>query len=156
VPYFREAVLGENREFKLGSIDQSGSKDLVALVSHTPCAIGYSGMGYHTADVKWLKVAKKKGDPGVEPSVESVKNKSYPLARPLYIYSLGEPRGAVKEYIDWILSRRWAEDRRGVGYVPSMTRFPSRSLPRSKPSWRGHEKRSFKRWTQTALDFANR
>jgi phosphate transport system substrate-binding protein len=116
--YFREVVLGENREFKLGSIDQSGSKDLVALVSSTPCAIGYSGMGYHTTDVKWLKVAKKKGDPGVEPSVESVKDKSYPLARPLYIYSLGEPSGPIKEYIDWILSDAGQKIVVELGYVP--------------------------------------
>ena len=43
--YFREAVVGKGRDFKLGSVDQSGSKDVVALVSRTPCAIGYSGMG---------------------------------------------------------------------------------------------------------------
>ena len=89
--YFREAVLGEGREYKLGSIDQSGSKDLVALVSRTPCAIGYSGMGYHTAEVKWLKVAKKKGEPGWSPAWPRVKDGSYPIARPLFIYTLGEP-----------------------------------------------------------------
>ena len=44
--YFREAVLGRTRELKLGSVDQSGSKDVVTLVSRTPCAIGYSGMAY--------------------------------------------------------------------------------------------------------------
>ena len=76
--YFREAVLGDNREFKLGSIDQSGSKDVVALVSSTPCAIGYSGMGYHTADVKWLKVAKQKGEAGVEPSVATAQGQDLP------------------------------------------------------------------------------
>ena len=43
----------------------------MALVSKTPCAIGYSGMGYHTDDVKWLKISSKKGEPGVEPSVET-------------------------------------------------------------------------------------
>lgn len=135
--YFREAVLGENREFKLGSIDQSGSKDLVALVSSTPCAIGYSGMGYHTSNAKWLKVAKKKGDPGVEPSVASVKNKSYPLARPLYIYSLGEPSGPIKQYIDWILSDTGQTIVRELGYVPvhdAVTLEPGkRSAPASEP-----------------------
>jgi phosphate transport system substrate-binding protein len=55
--YFRQVVLGPGREFKLGSIDQSGSKDVVALVSRTPCAIGYSGVAYATTEVKALKVA---------------------------------------------------------------------------------------------------
>ncbi len=47
--YFREVVLGPGRDYQLGSIDQSGSKDVVALVAQTPTAIGYSGMGYATA-----------------------------------------------------------------------------------------------------------
>ena len=50
--YFREVVLGDKREYKLGSIDQSGSKDVVALVSRTPCAIGYSGMAFAVIGVK--------------------------------------------------------------------------------------------------------
>ena len=46
--YFRSAVLGKKRDYKLGSRDLHGSKDVVELVAHTPCAIGYSGMGYAT------------------------------------------------------------------------------------------------------------
>ena len=46
--YFREAILGKGRDFKLGSRDMQGSKDVVELVSKTPGAIGYSGMGYAT------------------------------------------------------------------------------------------------------------
>ncbi len=46
--YFREAVLGKGKDLKLASIDANGSKDAVSLVSHTPSAIGYSGMGYAT------------------------------------------------------------------------------------------------------------
>ena len=53
--YFREAILGKGRDYKLGSIDQSGSKDVVALISNTPGTIGYSGMGYVTPGVKMLK-----------------------------------------------------------------------------------------------------
>ena len=56
--YFREAVLGKGRDYKLGSIDQSGSVDVVALVANTPSAIGYSGMGYAMPGVKMLKISK--------------------------------------------------------------------------------------------------
>jgi hypothetical protein len=34
--YFRDVVLGRAREYRMGSIDQSGSKDVVALISRTP------------------------------------------------------------------------------------------------------------------------
>jgi phosphate transport system substrate-binding protein len=116
--YFREAVLGLEREFKLGSIDQSGSKDLVALVGSTPCAIGFSGMGYHTEDSKWLRIAINKGDEGIEPSIAAVNDKSYPLARPLYVYVLGEPSGPTKDYLEWILSPAGQQIVAELGYVP--------------------------------------
>ena len=58
--YFREVVLGGTREYKLGSIDQSGSKDVVALVSRTPCAIGYSGMAFATSGVKVVKISTRR------------------------------------------------------------------------------------------------
>ncbi|HEY4761215.1 MAG TPA: phosphate ABC transporter substrate-binding protein [Thermoguttaceae bacterium] len=116
--YFREVILGDKRDYKLGSIDQSGSKDVVSLVAHTPGAIGYSGMGYKTDDVKILKVSRKKGEPGVEPSVEDVHNDSYPITRPLQIYTLDEPKGAVKEYLDWILSKEGQKVVLDLGYVP--------------------------------------
>ena len=116
--YFREAVLGEGRDYKLGSIDQSGSKDVVALVSRTPCAIGYSGMGYQTDEVRWLKISGKKGEPGTEPSVKTASDGSYPIARPLQIYTLGQPTGALKEYLDWILSSEGQQIVLDLGYVP--------------------------------------
>ncbi len=114
--YFREAVLGE-KEYKLGSIDQSGSKDVVELVSKTPNAIGYSGMGYATDEVKMLKVAKD--GPAVAPTVENALNGSYPLARPLNIYILGEAEGAVKHYLEWILSDEGQAIVTEIGYVPA-------------------------------------
>ena len=120
--YFREAVLGTQRDFKLGSIDQSGSKDVVALVSRTPCAIGYSGMGYKTDDIKWVKVSAEKGQSGVEPSVATAADGSYPIARPLQIYTLGEPTGVLKEYIDWILSDAGQQIVLELGYVPLKTK----------------------------------
>ena len=72
---FREAVLGKTGKYKLGSLDQSGSKDVVALVAHTPGAIGYSGMGYVTPEVKMLKISKHKGGPAIAPTVENAKKK---------------------------------------------------------------------------------
>jgi len=116
--YFRSTVLGKGNDYKLGSIDASGSKDVVALVSRTPTAIGYSGMGYQTPDVKVLKVSKKKGQPGVPPTAENARNGSYPITRPLFIYTLGEPAGPVKQYLDWILSPEGQAIVEKLGYVP--------------------------------------
>lgn len=120
--YFREAVLGEAREFQMGSIDQSGSKDVVALVSRTPCAIGYSGMAYATPGVKVLKIAVAPGAPAVSPTIDTAINGTYPLARPLYLYTRGEPTGAAKDFIDWVLSEHGQRIVADVGYVPALER----------------------------------
>lgn len=115
--FFREHALG-NRDFRLGSRDLNGSKEVVELVGGTPTAIGYSGMGYATPAVKMLKVASKPGAPAVAPTVAAVHDKSYPLARSLHLYTLGEPEGAVKRYIDWILSDAGQKVVEESGYVP--------------------------------------
>jgi phosphate transport system substrate-binding protein len=122
--YFREAVVGEMRDFKLGSIDQNGSKDVVTLVGKTACAIGYSGMAYATPEVKMLKIAKKKGDQPVAPTSENAANGSYPIARPLFLYTKGEPEGAVKEFIDWVLAADGQKIVAEVGYVPNSSEAP--------------------------------
>jgi ABC-type phosphate transport system substrate-binding protein len=124
--YFREEVLGKAREFKSGSLDMSGSKDVVELVARTPGAVGYSGMGYATDEVKMLEVSKDSGEP-VGPTVESASSGDYPLARPLYIYVLGEPTGAVKHYIDWIKSHEGQDIVAEIGYVPVNAITPEQS-----------------------------
>ena len=115
--FFREHALG-NRDFRLGSRDLNGSKEVVELVGTTPTAIGYSGMGYATGDVKMLRVAPTAGAPGVAPTIAAVHDKSYPLARSLHLYTLGQPEGAVKAYIDWILSPAGQKVVEEAGYVP--------------------------------------
>ena len=116
--YFREAVLGKKKDFKLGSVDQSGSKDVVALISRTPTAIGYSGMGYDMPGVKMLRVSKRRGQQAVAPTVENARRATYPITRPLQIYVLGQPAGTIKEYLDWILSSEGQKIVLDLGYVP--------------------------------------
>lgn len=102
--YFRKAVLGKKRDFILGTRDMHGSKDVVDLVEKTPCAIGYSGLAYNTEHVKMLKIKKDDSSAAVYPSVETAVDKSYPVARPLFMYTNGAPTGEIKAYLDWIMS----------------------------------------------------
>ncbi len=102
--YFRSAVLGKKRDYKMGTRDMHGSKDVVDLVEKTPCAIGYSGLAYATDHVKMACIAKDGGDGCVMPTVASAADGSYPIARPLLMYTNGEPTGEIKKYLDFILS----------------------------------------------------
>ncbi|MDJ0951142.1 MAG: phosphate ABC transporter substrate-binding protein [Alphaproteobacteria bacterium] len=102
--YFRKAVLGKRRDYKMGTRDMHGSKDVVDLVEKTPCAIGYSGLAYATDHIKMACVSKEEGKPCVMPSVATASDGTYPIARPLFMYTNGEPKGQIKAYLDWILS----------------------------------------------------
>ncbi len=115
--FFREHALGK-KDFKLGSRDMNGSKEVVELVGNTRTAIGYSGMGYVTPAVRMLPLSATAGGPAVAPTVESTLAKSYPLARSLLLYTAGEPEGAVKAYLDWILSPAGQAILEQNGYVP--------------------------------------
>lgn len=116
--FFREAVLGKRRDYELGSIDAHGSKDAVLLIAKTQGAIGYSGMGYIIPGVKALKIARHKGDAPIDPTVANARNRSYPLTRPLQLYTSGQPGAGVREYVDWILSPTGQKIVLEQGYVP--------------------------------------
>ncbi len=116
--YFREAVVGKKADFKAGSRDMNGSKDVVALVEGTPGAIGYSGIGYRTDKVKVLKVSPKKGQPAIEPTIETTLNKTYPIARPMFFYTPPNPPAHVTKYIQWILGSEGQGMIKDKGYIP--------------------------------------
>jgi phosphate transport system substrate-binding protein len=101
---FRRIILGERRDYKLGSQDMQASKDTVELVGGTPCAIGYSSQVYATDKVKMVCIAEQDGGKCMSPSIDTIRDHSYPLSRPLYMYMDGEPQGELKKYVDWVLS----------------------------------------------------
>ena len=115
--YFREWVVGEKADFKLGSRDLSGSKDVVDLVANTPCAIGYSGIGYKTSGVKAACLAKA-DEPCVEPSTATALDGTYPLARALYMITTGSPSPDVIGYLDWVRSDAGQTVVEKIGYAP--------------------------------------
>ena len=117
--YFKSAVLGKQREYKLGTRDLHGSKDVVEAAERTPGGIGYSGLAYATEHVKLVRVAVEKGAAAVVPSITSAVDGTYPIARPLMMYSRGVPTGNVKEYLDWILSPAGQEIIVAKGYAPA-------------------------------------
>jgi phosphate transport system substrate-binding protein len=115
--YFLEEVLrlGQKENKALFSRDTlllPSSEGISSEIRINPNAIGYDGLGYVTHDLKVIAVAKDDNSPFVLPSADSVNNNSYPIARDLYMYTDGQPKGEIKEYLDWILS---SEAQRIVG-----------------------------------------
>ena len=116
--YFREWVLGEGKDLKLGSRDMQGSKDVVDLITTTPCAIGYSGMGYKTDGVNAVCLAAGDSDPCVSPSVATALSGEYKLSRPLFMITVGEATGAAADYLTWIKSDAGQAIVEHTGYAP--------------------------------------
>ncbi len=121
--YFLEQVvrLGSSKDKTLFSQDTlllPSSEGIMAEVRQNPNAIGYDGLGYITPDVKTLAIAPKDGGEHVKPSAETVNNGTYPIARPLFMYTNGEPAGDVKDYLDWILSPDGQQIVSQLGFVP--------------------------------------
>ncbi len=81
-------------------------------VQITPGAIGYVGLGYVDSTVKAIPVD------GILPTEETVLSGKYPLARPLFMYTNGRPSGAVKEFMDFVLSWEGQSLAKENGFVP--------------------------------------
>jgi phosphate transport system substrate-binding protein len=121
--YFLENVLrlGEKDNRTLFSQDTlllPSSEGIINEVRLNPNAIGYDGLGYVPKDLKMIAIAKKDGEPYVLPAIATVNDKSYPIARDLYMYTASAPEGAVKTYLEWIMSPEAQEIVSQLGFVP--------------------------------------
>jgi phosphate transport system substrate-binding protein len=105
--YFLENVVrtqGSDLLFSPDTLLMPSSEGISAEVRQNSNAIGYDGLGYVTPDQKVVAVAGDASSPYVLPSVETVNDGSYPISRPLFMYTAGQPTGEVQRYLDWILS----------------------------------------------------
>jgi len=119
--YFKELVvqLGKkdsSEEFSTGTLLLTSSQAIVEEVVTNEAAIGYLGMGYVSDRTKPLKIGKDGNF--YPPDVDNVIKKTYPLSRPLYFYTNGEPGGITKLFIDFTLSSKGQQQFRETGFVP--------------------------------------
>jgi phosphate transport system substrate-binding protein len=120
--YFLENVVRQGKKsdlmFSPDTLLMPSSEGISNEVRQNPNAIGYDGLGYVTDDQKVLAVSKDDAGPHVLPSVDTVNDNTYPISRPLYMYTAGEPQGAVKIYLDWILGPEGQAIVPTLGFVP--------------------------------------
>lgn len=94
------------------------SEGIINELRSNPNAIGYDGLGYVPKDLKVIAVSKALDSPFILPSIKTVNDKSYAIARDLYMYTAGEVTGAKKDYLDWILSAEGQQIVADLGFVP--------------------------------------
>ena len=123
--YFLETVLrlGSKEDktlFSTTTLLLPSSEGIISEVRDNPNAIGYDGLGYVPKDLKMIAIAKEAGGEYVLPSIDTVNDKTYAIARDLYMYTNGEPAGVVKDYLDWILSDEAQVIVADLGFVPAI------------------------------------
>jgi len=131
--YFVEEIFDEDETMLLNALNIQLSEDdnfLVQGVIGSPYAIGYFGYAYYVENAETLKVLSVEG---VTPTQENVDNGSYPLARPLFIYSdatIMQEKPQVAAFINFFLTYV-NEEVVDVGYFPA----PAEALDGSLEAW---------------------
>ena len=115
--FFKEHVLNK-KNFASDVLSMPATGAIIQSVSQTKGAIGYVGLAYLNKAVKTLKVSYDKGKTYIEPSMETAKNKTYPVVRPLYYYYSTKVENKVKQYLEFVLSAEGQKIVEQVGYVP--------------------------------------
>ena len=105
-------------EFVSSALMMPSSQSIVEQVQTSEAAIAYIGLGYVTSGQKVIAVAKAAGAPYVLPKIETVLNSEYPISRALYFLTRGEPKGTVKDFIDYVLGNEGQEVVRSLDFVP--------------------------------------
>lgn len=119
--YFKEHALFKG-DYKDSVKEQPGSSSVIQGVASDRYGIGYSGIGYKTADVRAVPLAAKEGKPFIEPSMDNAYSGDYPLARFLFLYvnqAPGTPLDPLRgEFLRFVLSRQGQESVVKDGYIP--------------------------------------
>ncbi|MBN2866828.1 MAG: phosphate ABC transporter substrate-binding protein PstS family protein [Thiotrichales bacterium] len=129
--YYKKKALCKG-DFKSSVNEQPGSASVVQSTSTSLNAIGYSGIGYKTAGVKSVPLAKKEGKPFVDATNENALNGTYPLSRLLYVYVNKAPNKAIEpvvgEFFKLVLSKSGQEVVEKDGYIPLPAKVAAKEL----------------------------
>ena len=124
--YFLEEVIrmggdDDSLMFSTDTLLLPSSEGITTEVSQNPNAIGYDGLGYVTPDTKVVAIARDYNSTYYLPTVDTVNNGKYPIARDLYMYTVDDPIGVVKTYLEWIFTTEAQDIVKQQGFVPINT-----------------------------------
>lgn len=115
--FFKEHVMAK-KNYAGNVLSTSSTGAIVQSISQTKGAIGYIGLPYINSSVKALAVSYDQGKTFIAPSVETAKNKTYPIARPLFFYYMKTSVDKVTPFVNYILSAEGQKIASDEGYIP--------------------------------------
>ena len=115
--FFKEHVLN-GKNYSSAALHMPATGAIAQSVSQIEGSIGYVGLAYLDRTLKPLEISGDKGTTFITPSVESVKNNSYPISRPLYYIFPENLKDAISPFIGFALSHTGQQIVLKAGYVP--------------------------------------
>ena len=119
--YFKEVALFDG-DYKDSVKEQPGSSTVVQGVASDKLGIGYSGVGYKTADVRTVPLSATTGAECFDANADNAYSGQYPIARFLYIYVNRNPNQSLdplrSEFIRYLYSKPGQEAVVKDGYFP--------------------------------------
>ena len=129
--FFKEEALCKG-DFRANVNEQPGSASVVQSISSSLNGIGYSGIGYKTASVRTVPLAKKEGQPFVEDNEANTLNGTYPLSRFLYVYVNKAPNKPLApleaEFVKLVLSQAGQQVVVKDGYIPLPAKVAEKAM----------------------------
>jgi len=107
-----ESLVLQGKKVSPDSLSQASNQTVATIISTTKGAIGYVGLGYISSIVKTIEVNE------INPSQETVATGTYPISRPLFMYTNGAPQGTAKDFIQFIWSPEGQKIVEEQGFVP--------------------------------------
>lgn len=114
--FFKEHVLLK-RDFAPEIQTLPGTASVVNAVGKDINGIGYGGIAWES-NVRHLAVKKDDASPAIEPTMTTITDGTYPIARELYWFFNGVPTGEAKALLNWALSEEGQKVAESVDYIP--------------------------------------
>lgn len=118
--FFQEHILKKD-DYAVSARLMPATSTIIQSVSTDRWAIGYVGLGYAAkaaGKVKTVGIKKNNQSQAVFPTEQTVRNKTYSISRPLYLYTNGSPTGRLKQFIDFTSSQQGRRITSETGYIP--------------------------------------
>lgn len=113
--FFDETVLLKATPTSM-MLEKNSNGAVAQTVAQTPGAIGYLSLGYVSPEVRALPIWYS-ADKIITPEVSTVKDKTYPISRSLYVITKGQPSGLTKEFVDYLVSADGQKIVADEGYI---------------------------------------
>jgi phosphate transport system substrate-binding protein len=102
--------------------EAAGSALEILAIANDPSSIGYAGIGFQSSHVRTVPIAEREGMPYIEPTADTVRDKTYPLSRSLYLYINADPQEKLNPLIGEFL--RFVNSQEGQDTVMKAQYFP--------------------------------